>query len=82
MKLGVYPVPKMLWNIILDNDDDELFKSFPFLAEDMTKDNYSDRFSTLLHLEEIQETLDMRRYDMRDVRKLGFYFYNIFNYYS
>lgn len=67
VKLLSYPIPRMLWDPILNENEDEIFKLLPSLPEGVCFENYSDRFSALLHLEEIQMTLDMRRYDIKDV---------------
>ena len=60
--LGKFDIPKWIYDSIKSNDTQRLR-----LAQQMTMDNYVQRFQTLLWVEEAQQTLEMRKYDMYDV---------------
>lgn len=67
-KLPEYRVPTKLWNVILNFDNesvgiDQLKTIKPALNEVLSYHNYEDRFHTLLHLEEINSKIEIRRFD-------------------
>ncbi|XP_048252901.1 RNA helicase Mov10l1-like isoform X2 [Haliotis rufescens] len=72
-KLPSFPVPERLRDCVWC--DGELTQLVPELAEVLTMGNYVQRFSTLLHLEEIQQEIDIRQFDLHRVclRRCGVY---------
>ncbi|XP_050412880.1 RNA helicase Mov10l1 isoform X1 [Patella vulgata] len=64
-RLDHYPVPDSLRNSVIDKG--EVTAIEPALTEVLDIDNYVDRFSALLHLEEIQYELDIREFDLSQV---------------
>ncbi|XP_063245022.1 probable RNA helicase armi isoform X2 [Bacillus rossius redtenbacheri] len=71
--LGRFPVPDQLWNIVLGEEDSTGYMSDilkrlqharPCLIADLCFENYSDRFHSLLYVEEIDATVKLRRFDM------------------
>lgn len=60
--LRKFDIPRWVYDAIKSNNV-ELLK----LSNQMTMDNYVQRFQTLLWVEEAQQTIEMRRYDMFDV---------------
>ncbi|EDW17931.2 probable RNA helicase armi [Drosophila mojavensis] len=63
-----YDVPDKLCTIVLKTEVvqdvwDLLGVEYPFLNENFTFTNYAQRFSTLLHLEEIDYSISFRNYD-------------------
>ncbi|XP_071810041.1 RNA helicase Mov10l1-like isoform X1 [Asterias amurensis] len=65
LKLPHYPVPRDLKACILH--DGEVTKVAPQLMQSLSLENFSRRFSALLHLEEIQMEQDMREFDLEKV---------------
>ena len=67
--LAEYPIPERLQNIMLQDDGDapELLDQFPYLGEELCYENYKEKFSNLLHLEEIEQGEQMSRYSMAEV---------------
>ncbi|KAM8795940.1 helicase MOV-10 [Eudromia elegans] len=67
--LGTYPYPKSLKDAIAQGPGTSpgwaAIKSL--LEAPLQPDNYEEKFQLLLHLEEIQMEVDIRRYDMQDV---------------
>ncbi|XP_041348540.1 RNA helicase Mov10l1-like [Gigantopelta aegis] len=63
--LPQYPVSSHLRNCVLDQE--ELTQIAPYLAENLCLANYIQRFSTLLHLEEIQQDINIQEFDMNRV---------------
>ncbi|XP_045527649.1 probable RNA helicase armi [Pieris brassicae] len=74
-KLGSYPIPEKIWQVVLGDsveivythDFDKILNRiqahFPCLIQDMTLQNYCDRWHTLLFMEEIQTNINLRVYD-------------------
>ncbi|XP_076313360.1 RNA helicase Mov10l1-like isoform X3 [Tachypleus tridentatus] len=60
-----YPVPNALWEAVLQGQD--VLNVGQCLVEKLATENYADKFSTLLHLEEIQMQLDMEEFDIQEV---------------
>ena len=57
--LPQYQIPMDLFAAVLNKED--ILELVPLLREPVSPDNYQDNFSTLLHLEEIEMTLQMRK---------------------
>jgi len=72
-KLGQYPVPTNLRECMSSSRDVELL--IPELIELLNVSNYKKKFSTLLHIEEIQQEQEMRKFDLRNaiLRRHGEY---------
>ncbi|CAG2056736.1 unnamed protein product, partial [Timema podura] len=75
-RLGLFPVPQRLWNLILSSDgvskklidlEEDINDKLPHLIADLDTYNYTNRFHDLLYLEEIQGNINMRKYDMARV---------------
>ncbi|CAH1782580.1 unnamed protein product, partial [Owenia fusiformis] len=64
-KLPQYPVPREVRECVLEDKD--LIAIIPPLGEELCLENYVEKLSTLLYLEEIQEEVDIRTYDMERV---------------
>lgn len=67
-RLGAFAVPERLRLIILCTErrtdiQDALDSQYPCLKEPLSIKNYTQRFCTLLHLEEIDYTINFRNYD-------------------
>ncbi|NXY16778.1 SDE3 helicase, partial [Atrichornis clamosus] len=69
--LGTYQYPKSLKNTILLGANASASSSWAamcsLLEAPLQAENYYQKFQLLLHLEEIQMEVDIRRYDMQDV---------------
>ncbi|KAJ9583516.1 hypothetical protein L9F63_022134 [Diploptera punctata] len=74
VKLGVFPVPDRFWDVVLgSNNEKRFFEDIemdlqtvaPCLMSDLNISNYTDRFHTLLYLEEIQNAINMQNYDVK-----------------
>uniref|UniRef100_A0A8D2NDG8 RNA helicase n=1 Tax=Zonotrichia albicollis TaxID=44394 RepID=A0A8D2NDG8_ZONAL len=69
--LGTYQYPKSLKNTILLGPNTSASSSWAamrsLLEAPLQAENYYQKFQLLLHLEEIQMEVDIRRYDMQDV---------------
>ncbi|XP_068626233.1 probable RNA helicase armi [Battus philenor] len=68
VRLGSFPVPEKLWNTLLSNNKhDKIFEDienrFPFLTKQCNGFNYTDKWHTLLYMEEIQQNIHMRAHD-------------------
>ncbi|XP_066992645.2 probable RNA helicase armi [Anabrus simplex] len=69
VRLGMFPVPERLWKAVLgsENMDDAIDKvqsMMPCLKKELSFLTYTDRFHTLLYLEEINQNILMRHYDI------------------
>lgn len=74
VRLGQYNIPDKVWSAVLGNeyentyDFDEILirieSRLPCLLKNLNISNYTDRWHTLLHLEEIQATLNMKAFNM------------------
>ncbi|KAJ8736291.1 hypothetical protein PYW08_006947 [Mythimna loreyi] len=74
VKIGQYSIPNIVWSAVLGNnyeyncDTNETLKRIesrlPCLLRDFNITNYTDRWHTLLYLEEIQATINMKTYNM------------------
>ncbi|XP_047512254.1 probable RNA helicase armi isoform X1 [Pieris napi] len=74
-KLGSYPIPDKIWQVVLGDSEEIVYthdfdrilnrirSHFPCLIQDMTLQNYCDRWHTLLFMEEIQTNINLRVYD-------------------
>ncbi|XP_049807709.1 probable RNA helicase armi isoform X2 [Schistocerca nitens] len=76
VRIGQYVVPKYLWQFVYTvesqrksgiEQSESLTSVVPYLSDILSFINYSDFFHTLLHLEEISETIKMRQYDLTNV---------------
>ncbi|NXQ26217.1 SDE3 helicase, partial [Alaudala cheleensis] len=69
--LGTYQYPKSLKDTILQGPKSSASSSWAamrsLLEAPLQPENYHQKFQLLLHLEEIQMEVDIRRYDMQDV---------------
>ncbi|NXC76784.1 SDE3 helicase, partial [Anhinga anhinga] len=69
--LGTYQYPKSLKDTILLGPNASASSSWAamrsLLEAPLQAENYQEKFQLLLHLEEIQMEVDIRRYDMQDV---------------
>ncbi|NXR46798.1 SDE3 helicase, partial [Hippolais icterina] len=69
--LGTYQYPKSLKDTILLGPNSSASSSWAamrsLLEAPLQPENYQEKFQLLLHLEEIQMEVDIRRYDMQDV---------------
>ncbi|KAJ8047421.1 RNA helicase Mov10l1 [Holothuria leucospilota] len=65
VKLPGYPVSKELQQCIMNKGDVRDVR--PVLTEPLMMENYSRRFSALLHLEEVQMDIDIRMFDLEKV---------------
>ncbi|XP_013385978.1 RNA helicase Mov10l1 [Lingula anatina] len=72
-RLPQFEIPRELKNCIFEKR--ELVNLAPELGEPLSMQNYTTRFSTLLHLEEIQMEIEIRDYDLESVtlRRVGEY---------
>ena len=61
-RLGQYPVPRNLWQKLMQKDD--LVSYSATLGEALAVKNYTEKFKILLHLEEIETTIRLRIYDI------------------
>lgn len=66
-RLAEYPIPRHLETIVLERDSSELLDQYPYLGEELCMANYKDKFSNLLHLEEIEQAQQMLRYTLIEV---------------
>lgn len=70
-RLPDYPIPAKLWDIFLKYDDgltiDELKNIVPVLADSLSFQNYEKRLHTLLHLEEINSVIEIRKFDRNQI---------------
>lgn len=76
VKLGIYPIPKKVWSVVLGDSDQTIYSldferivnrietSLPCLSSVLNMYNYTDKWHTLLYMEEIQQNLQMRSFDM------------------
>ncbi|XP_033121738.1 putative helicase mov-10-B.1 [Anneissia japonica] len=63
IKLTSYNVPNSLRYKVNNGDTDDVREK---LKEKLTYENYADKFSTLLHIEELQMDVDIGKYKMKD----------------
>ncbi len=61
-RLPQYQIPSRLWDCVLNKQD--IVAIEPELGETLTASNYVKRFDVLLHLEEIQQEIDIRDFDL------------------
>ena len=66
-RLSEYPIPQRLQNFMLYGESSELLDEFPYLGEELCFENYKEKFSNLLHLEEIEQGEQMARYTLAEV---------------
>lgn len=66
-KLADYPIPCRLQSAMTEGDPSELLDQFPYLGEGLCVANYKEKFSNLLHLEEIEQNEQMTRYTLISV---------------
>ncbi|GBP39971.1 Probable RNA helicase armi [Eumeta japonica] len=78
-RLGLFPIPDKVWNAVLGNADEVVFTDdykkalyrietlLPGLLADININNYNDKWHTLLYMEEVQQNISMRSYDMPKV---------------
>lgn len=70
-RLPDYPIPAKLWDIFLKYDDgltiDKLKNIVPVLADSLSFQNYEKRLHTLLHLEEINSVIEIRKFDRNQI---------------
>ncbi|CAB3256452.1 unnamed protein product [Arctia plantaginis] len=76
VRLGMFPVPDKVWNAVLGDSNETIhhvdyskiisrIESYlPCLIQTLNINNYMDRWHTLIYMEEIQVTVDMRSYDI------------------
>lgn len=76
VKLGIFPIPEKIWNAVLcdstkttnRSEHFEILKrmetNLPCLSQNLNISNYTDRWHTLLYMEEIHQNIDMRAYDI------------------
>ncbi|XP_069180578.1 uncharacterized protein [Procambarus clarkii] len=62
VSLPMAHVPKQLWQAIRSNVD--ILSVAPSLSDPLTSENHKEKLSALLHLEEIEMTLQIRQFDM------------------
>ena len=75
VKLGNYNIPDKVWSAVLGNNyeqadsPNEVFHRIetrlPCLLQNLNINNYTDRWHTLLYLEEIQGTINVRKFNMK-----------------
>ena len=66
-KLGDHPIPKRFQNLYYDDDASALLDHFPYLGEDLSFENYKDKFSNLLYLEEMEQTEQMAQFSLSEM---------------
>ncbi|XP_062522848.1 putative helicase MOV-10 isoform X2 [Corticium candelabrum] len=73
-KLPEYPVSARLRACVIDQEN--IVDVCPSIGRALTMDSYSQRFSSLLHIEEVQIEINMGEFDMAEVtmEKQGSYF--------
>ncbi|XP_046435519.1 probable RNA helicase armi [Neodiprion fabricii] len=73
VKPGIFKIPQHLWDVVLRLENDKIpFRSgivaieetVPCLFEELTFQNYRDRFHALLYLESIADSISLQRYDI------------------
>lgn len=75
VKIGLYPIPEKIWAVVLGDSDQMAYTNefdkilykiethLSFLTQELCITNYTDKWHTLLYMEEIQANLNMRVYD-------------------
>nr|XP_026497854.1 probable RNA helicase armi [Vanessa tameamea] len=75
VRIGNYPIPDKIWTVLLGDSEKTIFSTdfnkllakiemnFPFLSQNLTINNYIDKWHTLLWMDEVQANLNMRIYD-------------------
>ncbi|XP_075974584.1 putative RNA helicase armi isoform X1 [Anticarsia gemmatalis] len=76
VRLGLYPVPQKVWNAVLGDPNETVLSidfnkiisrietKLPCLMQPLNINNYTDRWHTLLYMEEVQAHINMRIYDI------------------
>lgn len=74
VRIGQYPIPEKMWKLILIDSDnnnyqrkqtfDKIETTFPCLLQSLNIGNYIDQWHTLLHLEEVQATINIKAYNI------------------
>lgn len=77
VKLGQYPIPEKIWSTVLGDSQqtvhgsdyikilDRIESTLPYLLKELCTENYVNKWHTLLYMEEIQNNINMRAYDMK-----------------
>ena len=65
-RLGDYPVPNYMWRDALEAEEASLLDAHPTLGEPLSRENYKDKLSSLLHLEEIANDCQIKRFGIRE----------------
>ncbi|XP_049875314.1 probable RNA helicase armi [Pectinophora gossypiella] len=75
VRLGNFPIPEKVWAAVLGNSEQTMYSleydkiierietHLPCLTQELKINNYTDRWHTLLYMEEIQADISMRAYD-------------------
>ncbi|XP_050346309.1 probable RNA helicase armi [Nymphalis io] len=75
VRIGDYSIPDKIWAVLLGDSSNLTFcadfnkllakieLNFPFLSQNLTINNYIDKWHTLLWMDEVQANLNMRIYD-------------------
>lgn len=75
IKIGLFPIPEKIWAVVLGDSDQMIYTNefnkillkiethLPFLAQELNISNYTDRWHTLLYMEEVQANINMRVHD-------------------
>ena len=61
-RLGSYPVPRYMWRSLSERND--LTQRHPCLAHHLSPSNYKEKFSIILHIEEVEMSVRIRQYDI------------------
>ncbi|XP_045499637.1 probable RNA helicase armi [Colias croceus] len=74
-KIGNYPIPNKIWSVVLGDSEQTIYSNdydkiitriqthLPCLVQDLNIHNYTDKWHTLLFMEEIQANINVRVYD-------------------
>lgn len=76
VRLGDFPIPEKIWSALLGDSEqagnqyinekpilDKIEMNMPCLLQDLNIYNYTDRWHTLIHMEEVETNINMRQYD-------------------
>lgn len=76
VRLGSFDIPEKVWSAVLGDSEQTIHSNeftkivqrieerLPCLMSDLNITNYTDKWHTLLYMEEIQQNVSMRNYDM------------------
>lgn len=79
VRLGPFPIPEKVWSAVLGDSDqtvhgsdyikilDRIESTLPCLLKELCTENYVNKWHTLLYMEEIQNNISIRVYDMKTV---------------